>query len=131
MNEDRSITLLKATLEILQKAKASPFVLDVLTTTAHYDDTECDGYCLLEDIETHLEDIAALASQPGGWQVPEGFVLVPKEPSQDMKAVGGAMLEREVVLEWKNDDNSSWDDAATVYRAMIAAAPPVQTEKAE
>ena len=48
---DRAKVLLKATYDILQKQEASPYVLNVLATTAEWDGTECDGYCLEEDIE--------------------------------------------------------------------------------
>lgn len=55
MTEDRAITLLKAALELLNKCDKSPYVLDVLSETAFYDDTDCDGYCLKEDIKHYLE----------------------------------------------------------------------------
>lgn len=55
MAEDRATVLLKATLEILNKCANSPFELDVLGETAFYDDTDCDGFCLKEDIEHFLE----------------------------------------------------------------------------
>jgi len=48
---DRAKVLLKATYDILRKQEESPYVLNVLATTAEYDGTECDGYCLEEDIE--------------------------------------------------------------------------------
>ena len=48
---DRAKVLLKATYDILQKQEESPYVLNVLETTAEYDGTECDGNCLEEDIE--------------------------------------------------------------------------------
>ena len=47
---DRAKVLLKATYDILRKQEESP-VLNVLATTAEYDGTECDGYCLVEDID--------------------------------------------------------------------------------
>jgi hypothetical protein len=47
--------LLKATLEILRKADDGPYVEDVLALTANYDGTECDGFCLMEDIEHAIE----------------------------------------------------------------------------
>lgn len=55
MKEDRAIVLLKATLELLRKCDNSPYVLDVLGETAFYDGTDCDGYCLKDDIEHYLE----------------------------------------------------------------------------
>lgn len=53
--EDRAITLLRATLEILRKCANSNYVLDVLGETAYYDEAECDGYCLMEDIRNYLD----------------------------------------------------------------------------
>lgn len=55
MAEDRATVLLKAVLEILSKCDAGPYVKDVFGETAFYDGTECDGYCLKEDIESFLE----------------------------------------------------------------------------
>ena len=55
MKEDRATVLLRATLEILNKCDDGPFVKDVFGETAYYDGTDCDGYCLKEDIEHFLE----------------------------------------------------------------------------
>ena len=48
---ERAITLL------LEKQKNSYFVVDLLQETVFYDDTDCDGFCLLEDIDILLEDV--------------------------------------------------------------------------
>ena len=53
--EDRAITLLRATLELLRKCDNSSYVLDVLGETAHYDEADCDGYCLMNDISNYLD----------------------------------------------------------------------------
>ena len=53
--EDRAITLLRATLELLRKCDKSSYVLDVLGETAYYDDADCDGYCLMDDISNYLD----------------------------------------------------------------------------
>ena len=55
MKEDRATVLLNAVLEILNKCNNVPYVKDVFGETAHYDGTDCDGYCLKEDIEHFLE----------------------------------------------------------------------------
>ena len=55
MKEDRATVLLTAALEILNKCDDGPFVKDVFGETAHYDGTDCDGYCLKEDIKHYLE----------------------------------------------------------------------------
>jgi hypothetical protein len=52
--EDRKITLLKACLKLLKKQERSGYVLDLLSETVHYDEADCDGYCLMEDIEIEL-----------------------------------------------------------------------------
>ena len=54
--EDRKITLLKACRDLLKKQEDAGYVLDLLSETVFYDDAECDGNCLLEDIETELSD---------------------------------------------------------------------------
>jgi len=53
--EDRKITLLKACRDLLRKQNDSSYVLNLLSETVFYDDVDCDGYCLLEDIEMELE----------------------------------------------------------------------------
>jgi hypothetical protein len=57
MTEDRTIVLLKAALELLTKCQSSGYVLDVMSETAFYDGIDCDGYCLMDDIENHLRSI--------------------------------------------------------------------------
>lgn len=51
---DRKVVLLKAAYDLLKKANEPGYVLDVMETTVHYDDAECDGSCLMEDIATEL-----------------------------------------------------------------------------
>ena len=41
---ERANILLKATYDILQKQKDSPYVLNILEQTAVWDGAECDGY---------------------------------------------------------------------------------------
>lgn len=55
MTEDRATVLLKAVMEILKKCDESSYVKDFFGETAFYDGTECDGYCLKEDIKHYLE----------------------------------------------------------------------------
>jgi uncharacterized membrane protein (DUF485 family) len=49
-----AIVLLRAVLEIMTKAKESPYIEDVLSLTAFYDGVECDGGCLMQDIKDYL-----------------------------------------------------------------------------
>lgn len=51
----RARVLLKATYKLLMKQKDSGYVLNLLSETIFYDEAECDGYCLMEDIENLLE----------------------------------------------------------------------------
>ncbi len=50
LDEERAKTLLKAAYDLLHKQTETPYVLDMLTETAIWDDAECDGYCLMEEI---------------------------------------------------------------------------------
>lgn len=52
--EDRKVTLLKACMELLERQERSGNLLDLLSETVYYDEAECDGYCLLEDIKIEL-----------------------------------------------------------------------------
>lgn len=51
----RARELLEATYELLQRQDESPWVLNLLEETVYYDEAECDGGCLMEDIEDLLE----------------------------------------------------------------------------
>ena len=48
---ERQTVLLKAAYDLLKKQKDGFYVLDLLAETVFYDDAECDGSCLMEDIE--------------------------------------------------------------------------------
>lgn len=54
MNEQRMKVLLRAAYELLKKQDDSPFVLNLLAETVYYDEAECDGHCLMEDIAAEL-----------------------------------------------------------------------------
>lgn len=51
---DRKTELLKACLDLLEKQNKSHYVLNLLETTVYYDEADCDGYCLMEDIKAEL-----------------------------------------------------------------------------
>lgn len=55
MDLERAKVLLKACYDLLQKQEENHYVLNLLETTVHYDETDCDGYCLKNDIEAELE----------------------------------------------------------------------------
>ena len=48
--EQRAEILIKATYDILKKCEESPYLSDILSVTATWDDAECDGSCLKDDI---------------------------------------------------------------------------------
>lgn len=52
--ENRKDVLLKAAYDLLKNCHDSHYVLNVLETTVFYDDTDCDGYCLANDIADAL-----------------------------------------------------------------------------
>ena len=40
---------------MLKKIDNEPYVMSPFETTVFYDDADCDGYCLMQDIATELE----------------------------------------------------------------------------
>lgn len=69
--------------------------------------------------------------EPIRYEVPEGWQLVPVEPTDDMFVVGGERL-FDCVGPWEGDDDTTvkeQDLAATIYRAMLAAAPSPDSAK--
>ena len=48
--EMRARELLKAVVELFVEQRESDVVLNLLEETVYYDEAECDGRCLLEDI---------------------------------------------------------------------------------
>ncbi len=47
---DRKFVLLKAAYDLLKRCNESGYVLDPMSETVFYDDADCDGLCLLNDI---------------------------------------------------------------------------------
>jgi hypothetical protein len=54
MDIERAKILLKATYDLLKRQDESPFVLNILEETTVWDGVECDGCCLMEEIEEFL-----------------------------------------------------------------------------
>lgn len=52
----RAKTLLKAAGELLKKQEDSNYVLNLLAETVYYDEAECDGSCLLDDIRYWFDE---------------------------------------------------------------------------
>lgn len=53
--DDRKTVLLKACRDMLVKCRDSQFIVYPMETTVFYDEADCDGYCLFEDIENELK----------------------------------------------------------------------------
>lgn len=52
----RARTLLKAAGTLLKKQEDSYYVLNLLAETIYYDEAECDGSCLLDDIRYWFDE---------------------------------------------------------------------------
>lgn len=52
--KNRKEILLRAAFDLLRKCEDAPFVQSPFELTAFYDEADCDGYCLMEDIATEL-----------------------------------------------------------------------------
>lgn len=59
---DRAMVLLKACFNLLHKQKESRYVLNLLEQLVEYDGTDCDGYCLSDDIKDYLIEKGVLLS---------------------------------------------------------------------
>ena len=55
--QEQSLKLLKATLDILKQCNESGYVKDVMEVTAIWDEAECDGNCLMEEVEALVEEL--------------------------------------------------------------------------
>lgn len=73
--ENRAVTLLKAARDLLMKQNETPYVLNMLEQTVHYDDADCDGSCLIDDIKAYLEDIGEADEEPFGGKPSDGYVF--------------------------------------------------------
>lgn len=51
---DRKEYLLRACYELLDKQNKSSYVLNLLSEIVNYDEADCDGHCLMEDIAIEL-----------------------------------------------------------------------------
>ena len=56
-DEPRYVTLLRAAHTLLKKQHDANCVLNLLAETVDYDGAECDGDCLLNDIEYYFDEI--------------------------------------------------------------------------
>lgn len=58
---ERATVLLKAVHDLLQKQEESYYVLNILAETIFYDEAECDGYCLKDDIEYWFDEFTDIS----------------------------------------------------------------------
>lgn len=96
--EDRTIVLLKAAKELLEKQKEAGILIDH-PLTVHYDDADCDGYCLIDDIAAEID---ALEEKPHGVSVQEHIDLERKLKETKKKE---KQLYDKIVAWRKNLDN--------------------------
>jgi hypothetical protein len=55
MNDDRRLILLRAAYDLLKACNEGPYVKNALEQTVFYDEAECDGFCLANDIAAELD----------------------------------------------------------------------------
>lgn len=53
---NRARTLLKAAGTLLKKQEDSNYMLNLMAETVYYDEAECDGSCLLDDIRYWFDE---------------------------------------------------------------------------
>lgn len=53
--EDRKNILLRAAYDLLKSSTQDHFVREATSILVHYDDANCDGYCLMDDIAYELD----------------------------------------------------------------------------
>mgnify|MGYP001179480078 CR=1 FL=1 len=54
MSKDRKDVLLRAAYDLLKRASQDHYVREATSILTRFDDANCDGYCLMEDIATEL-----------------------------------------------------------------------------
>ena len=54
MSEDRRAILLRAAYDLLKRSTQTHYVCEATHIMTRFDDANCDGYCLMEDIATEL-----------------------------------------------------------------------------
>ena len=73
-----------------------------------------------EAMEWAVEDVRALSPSTGPWpRVPDGFVVVPVDPTHEMKSAGACRM-----TEQEGFTHIEMGIAAAVYRAMISEVKP-------
>jgi len=52
---DRKTILLRAAYDLLKRASQDHYVREATSIVTRFDDANCDGYCLMEDIASELD----------------------------------------------------------------------------
>ena len=52
--KDRKVVLLRAAYDLLKKSEENFYVEEATSIIVHYDEADCDGHCLMEDIAMEL-----------------------------------------------------------------------------
>lgn len=52
---DRKTILLRAAYDLLKRASMAHYVLEAGRIEVHYDQANCDGHCLMDDIRSELD----------------------------------------------------------------------------
>ena len=55
--QEQATKLLKATLDILKQCDEGGYVKNVMEVTAIWDEAECDGNCLMEEVESLIDEL--------------------------------------------------------------------------
>lgn len=55
MKQDRKTVLLRACYDMLKKCDQSHYTISPMETTVFYDEADCDGGCLMDDIAIELD----------------------------------------------------------------------------
>jgi hypothetical protein len=53
--QDRKDILLRAAYDLLKRSSEDYFIREATSISVRYDDANCDGYCLMEDIASELK----------------------------------------------------------------------------
>lgn len=52
---DRKVTLLRAAYDLLKRSTDDYYVREATSIVTRYDEANCDGYCLMDDIALELD----------------------------------------------------------------------------
>ena len=55
MPDDRKDILLRAAYDLIKRSNEGPYVQEAVGILTRYDDANCDGYCLMADIQNELD----------------------------------------------------------------------------